>query len=274
MQRVTVDNPTWQTTLPKWVTPLHDEWLPGLLLRCDEVNDWESGAVVRYLLRAMESTLSDLNLITPSLTFLRHFAQILSMPISTVVETTYRSELASMAGVSYPIVRLDYLSKLCPECITQQRLLRRTLALPNIRCCTQHHLKLQSWCRCSQKLHFFSPKALPFTCPICSLDWRLLPREEATKQDITHDLRLLSYYMFFFYEATPNLLFKVQDLIGENVRKYGWAKRHPYLYAFSGDRYRKRRVSLGLLVSALIDMYISVDEIRIYVKNYPESPKH
>jgi len=273
MQPIYISDPAWQVTLPHRTVPLTDEWLPGLLLRCDEANDWVSGALVRYLLRAMHSTLSDLNLITPSLTFLEHFAQTLSIPISTVVETTYQPELARLSGVTYPIVRLDFLLKFCPKCIAQQRLLRRTLALPNIYCCTLHHLKLQSWCPCSQKLHFFSPKARPFTCPTCGLDWRLLPQDEATEQDITHDHRLLSYYMYFFSEATPHLLFSVQDLIGEMIRKRSWATtRNPYLLKFSGDRFRKRRVSLGLLVSALLDLYISVDDIRIYVKNNPESP--
>jgi hypothetical protein len=43
MQPVLLDDPAWQTTFPHRVTPLHEEWLAGLLLRCDEVNHWASG---------------------------------------------------------------------------------------------------------------------------------------------------------------------------------------------------------------------------------------
>jgi TniQ len=271
MRTIYISDPEWQETLPHLVGPLPDEWLPGLLLRCDKANDWGSGALVQYLLHSMHCTLSDLNLITPSLTFLEHFAQTLSIPTNAVVETTYRPELARLSGIAYPFFRLDYLLLFCPECIAQQRLLRRTLALPGIKCCTQHHLKLQSWCCCGQKLRFFSPKARPFACPACGLEWRMLPREEATDRDIAHDYRLLSYYMFFFSEGTPHLFFSALDLLRENIRKYRWDKIYPYLRTVTGDRYRKKRVKLGLLVSALLDVYISVNDIRNYAKNNPEN---
>ena len=273
MRTIYISDPEWQETLPQLVVgPLPDEWLPGLLLRCDKANDWGSGALLRYLLHAMHSHPSTFNFITPSPTFLELFAQTLSIPISTVEATTYRPELARLSEGNYRILREGYLLKLCPECIAQQSLLRRTLALPGIKCCAQHHLMLRSWCRCSEKLHFFSSKAHPFTCPTCGLDWGRLPRKEATEQDVTHDHRLLSYYLFFFSEGTPHLFFSAQDLIGEKVRKYSWATtNYPYLLGITGGRYRKRRVSLGLLVSALLDLYISVDDIRIYAKNNPES---
>ena len=271
MRTIYISDPEWQETLPHLVVPLPDEWLPGLLLRCDDNNDWSSGALARYLLHAMHSTLSDLNLITPSLTFLEHFAQTISIPISTVEATTYRPELARLSGTAYPFFRLDYLHLVCPECIAQQRLLRRIPALPGIKCCTQHHLKLQSWCCCGQKLRFFSPKARPFACPACGLDWGMLPREEPTEQNITDDHRLLSYYMFFFSEGTPHLFFSALDLLREKIRKYHWDKIYPYLRRVTGDRYRKKQVSLGLLVSALLDVYISVNDIRIYAKNNPKS---
>jgi hypothetical protein len=271
MQTIYISDPAWQETLPHLLVPLPDEWLPGLLLRCDERNDWSSGALVRYLLHAMHSQPSNISFITPPLTFLELFAQTLSIPISTVEATTYRPELARLSNVTYPFFRLGYLLLFCPECIAQQRLLRRTLALPGIKCCTQHHLKLQSWCCCGQKLRFFSPKARPFACPACGLEWRMLPREEATDRDITHDYRLLSYYMFFFSEGTPHLFFSALDLLRENIRKYRWDKIYPYLRTVTGDRYRKKRVKLGLLVSALLDVYISVKDIRNYAKNNPEN---
>ncbi len=49
MQRLSPGNPEWFSTLPQRVSPLADEWLPGLLLRCDEANEWSSGTTFRYL---------------------------------------------------------------------------------------------------------------------------------------------------------------------------------------------------------------------------------
>lgn len=44
MKPITIDDPAWYTTFPHLVEPREDEWLPGLLLHCDEVNHWQSGA--------------------------------------------------------------------------------------------------------------------------------------------------------------------------------------------------------------------------------------
>jgi hypothetical protein len=43
MQPVYITDPAWRTTFQHLVAPLPNEWLLGLLLRCDEVNDWNSG---------------------------------------------------------------------------------------------------------------------------------------------------------------------------------------------------------------------------------------
>jgi len=49
MQMVSLDDPAWLTSFPHRVEPGDDEWFPGLLLRCDEVNHWGSGTTLRYL---------------------------------------------------------------------------------------------------------------------------------------------------------------------------------------------------------------------------------
>lgn len=36
-------DPRWSTTLPHRVQPVPDEWLVGLVLRCDLVNGWAAG---------------------------------------------------------------------------------------------------------------------------------------------------------------------------------------------------------------------------------------
>src|SRR5437763_13104021 len=44
-----LSDPAWWGTLPHRVVPYEDEWLPGLLLRCDESNHWESGTTLTYV---------------------------------------------------------------------------------------------------------------------------------------------------------------------------------------------------------------------------------
>lgn len=38
MNAIAFSDPGWQATFPHRVTPLYEEWLAGLLLRCDEIN--------------------------------------------------------------------------------------------------------------------------------------------------------------------------------------------------------------------------------------------
>jgi hypothetical protein len=40
MPSIHISDPAWQTTFPFLVAPYEDEWLTGLLLRCDEANHW------------------------------------------------------------------------------------------------------------------------------------------------------------------------------------------------------------------------------------------
>ncbi len=49
MQTLPLGDPAWFTTFPHRVRPIADEWLPGLLLRCDEANAWNSGTTFRSL---------------------------------------------------------------------------------------------------------------------------------------------------------------------------------------------------------------------------------
>ena len=47
MPTIYISDPEWQETFPHWVAPLQDEWLAGLLLRCDEVNDCFNHCTIR-----------------------------------------------------------------------------------------------------------------------------------------------------------------------------------------------------------------------------------
>lgn len=50
MQSIGFDNLAWFTTFPHRVVPFPDEWLPIMMLRCDEVNYWESRTTLTQFL--------------------------------------------------------------------------------------------------------------------------------------------------------------------------------------------------------------------------------
>src|ERR1700730_8706215 len=99
MQPVYITDPAWQTTFPRLVAPLPEEWLPGLLLRCDEVNRWGSGTTFFDLLRSIRPRPRKLRTHTPNLTVLSSFdpdslAQLLALSRDILLATTYEVELA------------------------------------------------------------------------------------------------------------------------------------------------------------------------------------
>src|SRR5437763_6173930 len=96
------DDPAWLTTFQHLVEPKHDEWLPGLLLRCDKVNGWESGTTLAELLRSSGRYFLNGK---PSWTVvptsaLEWLSQVLALPMNALLATTYQSELARLYGTS------------------------------------------------------------------------------------------------------------------------------------------------------------------------------
>lgn len=51
MSSIGIRNARWRTTFPNLAEPQKEEWLLGLLLRCDEVNGWFSGTAATYTAR-------------------------------------------------------------------------------------------------------------------------------------------------------------------------------------------------------------------------------
>jgi len=242
MQRVSIDDPAWLATFPRWVGPLPNEWLPGLLLRCDMVNGWAAGTTVAYLLRTANkpSFTGVFNEVNTPITYLKHLSQVLALPISSIIATTYYSEIVRVSGRIFPFyiqTRKSFHFFLCPECIAQTRLLTRSLLLPEIRVCPYHHLKLLSSCLCSAPLRLFRIGTLPFTCSKCGLDWGKLPQIGASMEHIVLEQRLLSYYSFFLSRGTPSLIKRVLRLIEEGERKK--TRVIPYLTKISsiGERF-------------------------------------
>lgn len=171
MSAIDLDDLTWFVTFPHRVAPLPDVWLPGLLLRCDEVYHWESGEAFRQLLRATKH---------------QRLAQLLKIPLEHLRGTTYDAELRQLYG-NKPHPRLllglhyypDNLSwgrkirkreitierkiHLCPECIAQTRTICRSVTLAHLQHFPIHRNAFQGHCVCGSPLLFFFRGRSPFT---------------------------------------------------------------------------------------------------------------
>jgi hypothetical protein len=270
LQPIHIYDSAWSSTFPHPVAHKHDEWFPGLLLRCDEENHWESGATLAYLLRS--SSGYHLRgkpswIIVPS-SVLELLAQVLAVPVNILVSTTYQLELASLYDTSSPhatYLRRSFPFHLCPACIAEGRLLKRTLILPHITCCPSHQVALVDICRCGTPLQLFPRQSLPFTCQKCCLDWAKLPRLANDRESIALERKLMSYYEFFFANGTPMILARAQQLVRQRVRK----KKVDRVKCFDGNMkyvecYDAKRMSLGYLIELLVSLDLSLHDIVAY----------
>lgn len=275
MHSIHLDDPTWLTTLPHLVEPNHDEWLPGLLLRCDEVNGWNSGTTIADLLRSSGKDFLRVksNWIVSPLYVLELLSQVLTVPLNILVDTTYQSELAHLYDTSSPhptFLTRSFSFHLCPDCIGEKHLLRRILVLPSITCCPFHQVQLVRMCQCGTMLQLFHRQVLPFTCHNCGLDWAKLPRLAARPERMKIEQKLLLHYAFFFTEGTPILLAKALQLARESVKR----RKTPLVKCLDGSTryvecYEGKRVSLGLLVELLVSLELSPQDIKSYEGSLP-----
>ena len=137
MPHIHISDPAWQTTFPFLVAPMQDEWLTGLLLRCDEANHWGSGMTLAHLFRLdAKPTQQHLSLIVASGVKLDYLAAALAVPLRSIRATTYQAELARLYGVADPQMALlsptSFSFRLCPTCVAEERRLSRALVLPHI----------------------------------------------------------------------------------------------------------------------------------------------
>jgi hypothetical protein len=275
-QRVYLDDPAWQRTFPFRVAPSQGEWLAGLLLRCDEVNHWGSGATFVHLLRANhKSVTNDLSLVLPSSLNLEDLAQALAVPLQAVIETTYQAELARLYGVTDPQTTLltsSFSLHLCPACVAEKRMLARLLTLPHITHCPDHQVTLVQTCQCGAALRLFQRQTAPFTCFKCHLDWGKLPCLLPDPERLELEQKVLSYYEFFWTYGTPGVLAAALRLIYDSVVEKG-ELRVPLLEEgtskpFEGRSYQ-RTTSLGYVVQALLQLDLSPRDILIYAGPLP-----
>jgi TniQ len=260
-------DPTWMSTLPHRVAPHPDEWLPGLLLRCDEANHWDSGTTLAHLLRSIRKTLlrGKTNWIVVPTSAVECLAQLLEISTKTLLATTYQVELARLYGTSTPHARqlsTAFSFRLCSACLAERRLLRCTWVLPHITLCPLHHVTLANTCQCGSQVHLFSPQTRPFTCPRCGMDWVTLPHEPAPASRIALEQTVLSCYAFFFAEGTPLLLSRALQLVRMDLkqRKASRVKRLDGSIK-SVEHYELTKASLGYLVDLLVSLDLSPQKI-------------
>ena len=180
MQEVFLENPAWMTSFPNLVAPLSDEWLPGLLLRSDEANEWMSKTTLAHVLRLGPEKFHRCwrtdtpNLITIQNSSLRldYLAQLLALSERTLLSTTYHTELERLYGGYIGSWHLNpsFSFHLCPKCIAEQRLLQRVLTLPQIQYCPHHQIALLEKCQCGTRLRLFHRQSQPFTCYACGFE--------------------------------------------------------------------------------------------------------
>lgn len=268
MNDITLLDPAWQSTFPHRVSPLQDEWLPGFLLRCDEANGWESGTTLHFLLQYIQPehfTKRAPFIVVPT-ELLEYLAQCLKLPLDCLLATTYHHELARLYNTPNPYAPLLSVRRvsfhICPACVEQKRLLRRTLTLPNLYTCPVHRIKLCSMCRCGNLLVPFSEYALPFTCVVCGLNWADLSRLPISSYDVARQNQIASLYQFLLTKGTPGHIERAAGLLRRYVRSEGR----------TNDPVIKRRFwvsygtkpSLGSLVERMVPAGFTADNFLTY----------
>ena len=289
MKEIVFDASAWQTTFPHRVAPLPDEWLPGLLLRCDKANHWESGTTFRALLHSTHhpgfGPGSSLIVIPSSI--LEYLAPLLMVSASCLLATTYGLELARLYSTSAPHsehllgprrgtnVRL-FLEKgvgrqaiitmfgfhICPLCMVQARLLRRTVMLPYLKSCPVHHIAFHTHCTCGWPLILFSRGKQPFLCFACGLDWARLPHIQLPPDQATLERDLWALYEFFLLKGTSSLKASALRLAIPRMREH-----EPFELKLAGRRVKRvttrtlDRLSLRYLVDILVSVGISLNDI-------------
>jgi hypothetical protein len=270
-----MDDPRWLTTVPQLVSPAPDEWLPGLLLRCDAVNGWASRTTMAHLARLgqqrlRESWHSDIpNLIVwgASAGYLQQVAQLVALSPQQVRGTTYTDELARLfhsPKLHATLLTLVFSFHLCPVCIAESRLLRRVLVLPYLDVCLEHQVALRHTCLCGTPLRIFTKRTAPFSCHQCGLDWGELPRQSITGEQLMLAEQVLGWYTFFLTVGTPVMVQRALDLIAQKpVRHPERLQEGTTLAAEVRKRpsYRRRWVPLplGKLVAALVERELILD---------------
>lgn len=266
MQYIHVDTSVWQNTLPCRVTPFPDEWLSGLLLRCDERNQWSSGTISAYLLRDSTRNTSQLpHFLIPPVFLLEELAEVLAVPIQALFATTYLSEITQIYELSKPphsmLLNPSFSFRFCPDC-ARYRVLKRTLMLPHITFCPLHSGMLCQRCPCGTAQRLFCRQARPFSCYRCGLDWAAFPSLAASPEEVSRGHKILAWYDLFFLNATPELLTSTLRLIHDTFSEHkssGVRLLNGKMKSVLPDL--RVRLSLGHIVDWLVSLDLSPQDL-------------
>jgi len=260
-------DPAWFMTFPLRVAPFPDEWLSGLLLRCDEKNYWLSGTTSAYLLRnsTYNASQSTYHVLVPPPWLLEELSELLAVSLQRLDATTYLPELTQIYHLSklpHPtLLNSSYFFHFCPEC-ARNRLLRRVLMLAHLTCCPLHGLALCQQCPCGTPQRFFCRQAQPFTCHHCGLDWAHFPRCSVSPEEIALSNKLLNWYEVFFARGTPMVFASALKLIRRRFPEKGAGGVRlldgKTRFALPGGR---SPISLGHLVDWLVSLNLSLSDL-------------
>ncbi len=266
-----VDDPRWLATLPHVVWPLADEWLVGLLLRCDLVNGWSAGTTGRQLRRSPTSLFisnQTLGAFATARSFnLPRLAALLAMPLGTLRQTTFEVELVrlqtpSRAGPRRMVVARPF--RICPACIATQRLVARSHVLPLVYSCLEHGVWLEATCRCGAPLRPFH-RAAPFTCPVCALGWWDLPSRVADDDILALDGQLMRLFRYFLDHGTAESIVHAMQAVVDERRRRGLKRQLPPLPregALPSTVWDQATVSLTRVVGALAALDLPPEAVR------------
>jgi hypothetical protein len=281
MQTLSFGNPDWLATFPCRVAPSPDEWLVSLLLRCDEVNVWESGETFRYLLRSTNPLRfrPEASLLVMPFAMIECLAQLLMLSSPCLLATTYETELARLypCGNTHPgqLLGLQYNPEnwewrrrlgqreiaterkelhICPACLAQTQTLKRTGTLPHLQSCPIHHVEFQERCPCGMPLTFFRKGGQPFQCFRCGLDWARWPQIEIPNARRAFERDIFALYELFLLKGTPELKRLALRLARDRL------KEAELKLKLSGKTMKNAAKRLGgqFSLSYLVDILVSV----------------
>lgn len=266
-----VDDPRWLSTVPHLVRPMADEWLVGLLLRCDLANGWTAGTTGRQLRRSPTSPpISNQALwafATARSFNLPRLAGLLATPLDALRQTTFEAALMrlrtpSRAGPRRMVVARPF--QICPTCIAARRLVARSHVLPLVYSCLEHGLRLEATCRCGALLRPFH-RAAPFTCPACALGWWDLPSRVPDDDTLALDGRLMQLFRYFLDHGTAESIVHAMQAVVDERRKRG-LKRHlpplPRAGALPATVWDQATVSLTRVVGAMAALDLPPEAVR------------
>ena len=289
MTKVAAASPDWLFSFPHVGEPYPDEWFAGLLLRCDEMNHRESGTTWRYLLRSTThpgfGPGSALIVIPEAM--LASLEQRLSVSRECLLSTTYACELARLysparphaghllgprRGVTIsPLLERSIGNRasttlvgfhICPICIAQARLLRRTAILPHLKYCPTHHVAFHTHCTCGSPLVLFTRRQQPFACFTCGWDWARLPHIQPNPEEAILERNLWTLYEFFLVKGTNEFKRAALSLVRQYVKIHQPSalkllSGRP-LVALTGNT---DQLSLGYVIDLLVSLGISPHDI-------------